>query len=280
MPTDYEAEYDNRARVPGYPAIFARWEQDSEKYRAATAASGHAELGIAYGGSARQFVDIFNAQADDPPVALFLHGGYWRAFEPRFFSFVAEGLNACDVTVAVAGYDLAPQVSIGEIVAQVRKSCLFLWERYSRRIRVFGHSAGGHLAACLLATDWPALDPTVPQDLVPAAYSISGLFDLAPFVHLKLNQDLRLDEEQARAQSPVLWAAPAGRIFEAVVGASESNEYLRQSRLIVDEWGRQGVRTRYAEIPGANHFTALDPLTDATSGMVRRIAELCRTDGA
>lgn len=276
MQIDYEAEYDNLARTPEHPAIIARWLKDSADYREEMKKAGRAELGISYGSSARQIVDVFNAASgDDPPVALFLHGGYWRARDPQTFSFVAKGLNAHNVTVALAGYDLAPQVSIGQIVEQVRKSCLFLWERYSRRIRVFGHSAGGHLAACMLATDWPSLDPTAPQDLVPAAYAISGLFDLAPFVHVKINADLKLDDREARAQSPVLWPAPAGRIFDAVVGGKESDEYHRQSRLIVDEWAKRGVRTRYGEIVGANHFTAIDPLSDPESDMVKRIVELC-----
>jgi len=281
MPIDYEAEYNNRARVPEYPAIFARWAADSADYRAATTAAGRAELGLPYGGSARQTVDIFDAaEADDPPVALFIHGGYWRAFEPQTFSFAAKGLNARNIAVAVAGYDLCPHVSMGQIVGQVRKCCLFLWERFGRRIRVFGHSAGGHLAACMLATDWRSLDPTAPVDLVPAAYSISGLFDLSPFVGLQMNQDLKLDEAEACAQSPVLWPAPAGRILDAVVGGAESAEYHRQSKLIVDEWANKGVLTRYGEIPGANHFTAIAPLADPGSGMVKRIAELCETANA
>ena len=87
---------------------------------------------------------------------------------------------------------------------------------------VFGHSAGGHLAACMLATDWKAAAPEISVDLVPAAYSISGLFDLAPLVGVTMNQDLRLDAEEARRVSPLFWPAPAGRIFDAVVGALES----------------------------------------------------------
>jgi arylformamidase len=276
MSIDYQAEYDNRARTPEHPAILERWRADSAAYRVATQKAARAKLGLSYGCSPRQIVDIFDsARCHDPPVALFVHGGYWRAREPETFSFVAKGLNARNVTVAVAGYDLCPQVSIGDIVTQIRKSVLFLWERYNRRIGVFGHSAGGHLAACMLATDWRALDPTTPHDLVPAAFAIAGLFDLSPFVDLQINADLKLDEKQARAQSPVFWPAPAGCILDAVVGENESAEYHRQSKLIVEDWAKKGVRTRYSQIAGANHFTAIDPLSDPDSEMVARIAELC-----
>lgn len=274
MPIDYEAEYNNRARVPEHPQIIARWQKDAAAYRNEMTEAGRAELGLPYGSSPRQVVDIFNAEGDDPPVVMFIHGGYWRAFEPQSFSHTARGLNPHGVTVAVVGYDLCPQVGIGDIVAQTRKACLFLWERFSRRVRVVGHSAGGHLAACLIATDWPSLDPTAPPNLVPAAYSISGLFDLAPFTQIAINADLKLDDKSARALSPLLWAAPAGLLFDAVVGSEESAEYHRQSKTIAGEWAKKGTRTRYGEIVGANHFTALDPLSDPQSDMVKRICEM------
>ena len=70
------------------------------------------------------------------------------------------------------------------------------------------------------------------------------------------------------------WPAPRGLVLDAVVGARESNEFLRQSRLIADEWGKAGVATRYEEIAEANHFTVLDPLTDPNSAMVARLLAL------
>jgi arylformamidase len=59
-----------------------------------------------------------------------------------------------------------------------------------------------------------------------------------------------------------------------VAGALESSEFLRQSRIIADAWSKSGVKTRYEEIAGTNHFTVLDPLADPTSAMTRRLAEL------
>ena len=275
---DYEKEYDNRARVPEHVDIFARWHRDAEAYRQA---SPNAELGLKYGPSERQFIDIFPAKNADAPVALFIHGGWWRTLHPREFSHSAAGLNAHGVTVAMAGYDLCPNVSIATITGQMRAACLFLWRKHHRRIMVFGHSAGGHLAACMLATEWKALDANLPNDcapndLVPAAYSISGVFDLLPLTHVSQNADLKLDDASARAASPILWHVPAGRTLDCVVGGIESAEFLRQSRDMVDTWGARGVATRYEEIPGANHFTVVDPLADPDSKMSKRIAELAK----
>jgi len=277
MPIDYEAEYNNRARVPEHPEIFARWAREAEDYRAEAMKERRAELGLSYGSSLRQFIDLFSARrAVTAPLALFIHGGYWRSLDPSLFSHMARGLNAHDVTVAVVGYDLCPEVTIAEIIEQIRHACLFLWLRTGQRMMIYGHSAGGHLAATMLATEWQARYPRAPPDLVPAAYSISGLFDLAPLVSIPMAQDLRLDESEARSVSPLFWPAPKGRPFDAVVGALESSEFLRQSRTIADSWGKAGAQTRYEAIPGTNHFTVIDALADPHSAMVGRLAELAR----
>ena len=278
MPVDYETEYNNRARVPEHPDIFARWAREAEDYRAEAMKERRAELGLSYGESLRQFIDLFSPRPGvTAPLALFIHGGYWRSLDPSLFSHMARGLNSRGVAVAVVGYDLCPEVTIAEIIEQIRHACLFLWLRTGRRMMIYGHSAGGHLAGAMVATDWHERYPKAPADLVPAAYSISGLFDLTPLVHVTMAQDLQLDDAQARQVSPLFWPAPAGRVFDAVVGGLESSEFLRQSRVIAEAWGKAGARTRYEEIAGTNHFTVIDALPYPQSAMVARLAELAQT---
>lgn len=277
MPVDYEVEYNNRARVPEHPQIFTRWEHEGAAYRAA---ARNAEFGLRFGPSPRQALDVFPAGGERSPLALFIHGGWWRSLEPTMFSQLAAGPNAHGITVAVTGYDLCPACSIGDIIEQMRAACLYLWRQRRQRIFVYGHSAGGHLAACLIATDWKTLAPDAPADLVPAGYALSGVFDLEPLAQISVNVDLKLDARSAHALSPLYWPVPAGRLLDAVVGSLESGEFLRQSRAIVDGW-RQGMAvTRYEEIAGANHFTVVDPLADAKSAMTRRVVELARQVGA
>ena len=278
-PIDYEKEYDNRGRVPEHPEIFARWQREAAAYRET---ARDAEFALAYGPSPRQTIDLFPAKDDDAmtPLALFIHGGWWRSLEPAMFSQVAAGPNARGVTVAVAGYDFCPQVSIATIIEEMRAACLWLWRRYGKRIFVYGHSAGGHLAACLLAQDWKAFASDAPADLVPAAYAISGVFDLSPLVHVSPNSDLRLDEAEARRVSPLHWKVPAGRTLDAVVGSLESSEFLRQSKIIAEGWRSRGVAARYEEIAGMNHFTIVDALSEPGSAMTRRVAELAQFTSA
>lgn len=268
---DYESEYDNRARVPEHPAIMAGWAADSEAYRLAA----NCEIGIRYGDSPRQVYDLFKPQvAAGDALVLFIHGGYWRGLSPDMFGHMAKGLNARGVPVAVAGYDLCPQVTIGEIIGQMRACVVALHERYQVPIVAVGHSAGGHLAACLLATDWSSVAPGTPAQVVRAAYGISGLYNLKPLTETSINADLKLSFDQCEHVSPFFWPAPSGLVLDAVVGAAESEEYLKQSRRIVDVWGLGGAITRYGEIPDANHFTVVAGLADRDSPMTRRIAEL------
>ncbi len=260
MSLDLEAEYNNRARVPEHPAIIASWAQESAAYR-----NLNPPREINYGAGERHTFDLFAAESDALPV-MFIHGGYWQALDKSFFSHMARGLNQLGISVAVPSYDLCPTVRIGDIVEQIRSACAVLGRETGTDIVVAGHSAGGHLAACMLAT----------EARVTAAYSISGLFELSPLVPTSINGALRLNDEEAEALSPLFWPAPEGKTLDAVVGGDESSEYLRQSAAIVRAWGEAGVQTRYEETDGANHFTAIAPLADPDSAMCQRLSRLTR----
>ena len=266
---NYETEYNNRARVPENPAIIAGWSRDAQAYREAHQAC-HKE--ISYGAGERNRIELFSGDGTGP-IVVFIHGGYWQALDGAFFSHLAGGLNAHGIDVAVPSYDLCPAVSIAEIIGEMRAASREL-ARLGRPLVVSGHSAGGHLAACMLATDWRAFDASLPEGLVTAAYAISGLFDLRPLVGTSINTALNLDDASARAVSPLFWKSPARGTLDAVVGGKESAEYFRQSRTIVDAWHAAGIATRFATIPDANHFTAIAPLADPNSPMTLRLKQL------
>jgi arylformamidase len=189
---------------------------------------------------------------------------------------MAKGPNAHGVDVGVVGYDLCPQVTVATIIEEMRAACLFLWRRLGKRITAYGSSAGAHLVACLVASDFSMLATDAPADLVPAGYAISGVYDVTPALQLSVNQDLRLTAEETRRVSPVLWRVPAGRRLDAVVGGLESSEFFRQAKAIVEAWSAQGVATRYEEIAGTNHFTVTDALADPSSAMTARVVELAQ----
>jgi arylformamidase len=265
---DYEVEYNNRARVREHPALISGWAKDAAAYR-----DQHAPQRLSYAPGSRNRIDVFHG--GDGPIVVFIHGGYWQALDGSFFSHCARGLSAHGVSVAVPSYDLCPSVTVDDIITQMRAACREL-AKLGRSLVISGHSAGGHLAACMLATDWTALDRSLPKNPVVAAYAISGLFDLVPLVETSINTALRLDQVTARAASPLFWQPPAGGSLDAVVGGSESAEYFRQSRGIVEAWGAAAVATRFGTVADANHFTAIAPLADPDSPMVLRLKQLAR----
>ena len=261
---DLETEYNNRARVPDHPAVMQRWRETAEAARAA-----RPPREIAYGPGPREVLDLFEA-GPDAPIAVFLHGGYWQALDKSWFSGIAPALLAHGVSLAIPSYDLCPDVRLGVILRQVRAAVDAVRERSGARPVVFGHSAGGHMAACMLS-----------EGRASAAVAISGVFDLAPLIPTSLNTALDLEAREAAALSPVHWpvpngSTPGGTVLDCLVGAEESPEFLRQSRMMADHWGGRGVETRYEALPGLNHFTVLDPLFDAESRVVARIADLAR----
>jgi len=266
---DYEAEYNNRARVPENPSIIAGWSRDAKAYREAH--QSHHKV-ISYGSGERNRIDLFSGDGAGP-IVVFIHGGYWQALDGSYFSHLAGGLNAHGIDVAVPSYDLCPTVSIDEIIGQMRAAAREL-AKLGRPLIVSGHSAGGHLAACMLATDWRAFDRSLPEGLVSAAHAISGLFDLRPLVTTSINTALKLDEASAKAVSPLFWKSPVRGTLDAVVGGNESAEYHRQSRTIVVAWEAAGIATRFGTIPDANHFTAIAPLADRNSPMTLRLKQL------
>ena len=168
------------------------------------------------------------------PLAMFIHGGWWRSLDPSMFSHMARGLNARGIMVAVVGYDLCPNVGIADIIEQMRRACVFLWQRYNRRMFVVGHSAGGHLAGAHgRRRTGPSLYPKAPADLVPAGYSISGVFDLSAAGWHHAEPGFAAHRRRPRASSrrhfgrsrPDAPSMPSSAV-------SNSSEFMRQSQLI------------------------------------------------
>jgi arylformamidase len=239
-----------------------RWKAESEAARAA-----RPPVEVPYGPGAREVMDLFEA-GEGAPVTVFLHGGYWQALDRSWFSWIAPALISRGVSVAIPSYDLAPSVRLGRILMQVRDALEAVRVRTGARPVVFGHSAGGHMAAAMLS-----------EGRASAALAISGVFDLEPLIPTSLNVALGLDEMEARALSVTHWPAPhgstpGGTTLDCWVGGEESGEFLRQSHDMAALWGARGVETRMEVVAGADHFTVLDQLGDARSAMVGRIVEM------
>jgi len=272
MQLDYEAQYNNRRRVPEFVDINARWCAASADYRAKAAA----QLDAAYGPGERQRYDLF-AAAEGAPLLVFIHGGYWQRGDRKDYAFIARELNHAGIAVALPSYSLCPAVSVLDIVGELRACLACLWQRLRVYPLLAGHSAGGHLTAAMLASDWSRI-AGVPSDLVRAGYAISGVFDLPPLLATSLDEALRLSPEAAHAASPMFWPPPPKeRSFAAAVGGLESEEFLRQSRELARAWRRAGVSAEDVVVAGTNHFTILEELVRPSSPMFKSVVTLARS---
>jgi arylformamidase len=265
-PAWYDAQYNNRARVPEFPAILQHWTDASAQARDGSAC----ELDLPYGSGPSARLDLFRAARPNAPVLVYIHGGYWRALDKRDQSFVAPPFVAAGAMVVVPNYALCPAVSIEHIVLQLVQALAWVHRHAAEfggdpsRIVVAGHSAGGHLAAMLLACDWRAVAADLPPNLVRAALSVSGVFELEPLRHAPfLAPDLRLTAASARRLSPARMPAPPGPLV-AIVGGDESEEFLRQNALIASAWGPQTVLA-CESVPGRHHMNVLHTLADPAS---------------
>jgi len=259
----FDAQYNNRARVPEHPEILARWSRASALSRDSLSR----RIDVAYGSGPAEKLDIFPTTSANAPVLVFIHGGWWRTLDKSEQSFIAPAFVHAGAMVVLPNYDLCPKVGIDDIAMQMVRALAWIWRNAAlyggdpNRIVVAGHSAGGHLASMVLCCDWKAVGSDLPKELVRKALSISGVFDLEPLRHTTfLQPDLRLTPESVRRLSPAGFAAPRGTLY-AVAGAEESEEFLRNNALIQSQWGRKTVPVSEA-LPGLNHFNVLHDLVE------------------
>jgi arylformamidase len=266
-----ERGYNNRAAVADHPRWLAYYPEASAETRAKLAP----RLDLRYGSGPKETLDLFAPSGRSRGTFVFIHGGYWRAFDKSDFSFVATPFVEQGLTVAVLNYDLCPGVSIATIVEESRRAVAWIAREGAAhgtnpsRIVVGGHSAGGHLTAMLFATDWPALGCA--ESPIAGGVSLSGLHDLAPLVQSSYNVDLKLDDAEAARQSPVFLTPRTRTPLVLAVGADETSEFVRQTQLLWEAWpqNRAAGATGPMLVPARHHFNVVVDYADATSALTR-----------
>jgi arylformamidase len=268
-----DAQYNCRGMVPDFDDQIAYWISQSELAQQKL----NPDLEIAYGPDDSDRLDIYPAADPDAPIMVFIHGGYWRAQDKREHAFPALGFVPAGITLISINYALAPAVRLTDIVRQCRAALVWVHRNASSfggdrsRIHVCGHSAGGHLTAMMLATDWTDQASGLPADMVKGGCPISGLYDLEPIRLSYLNADLHLDQPEAAAISPVL-AEPRGANWMIVTaGGLESAEFHRQQSGLVDKWRASGLAIEIVESPGMHHFNVVLQLGDPGSPLLSAV---------
>ena len=259
-----DAAYNNRAAEPGLETIKADWDRRS----LALYSRAKVDRDLAYGKAPRQRLDFFHAASKGRPTVAWIHGGYWQTNEKEPNAFIAEGLLAHDLNVALLEYTLAPRASMSQIVAEIRAAVAWLVGRMQSEfgtgegLVVAGHSAGGHLTAMAAGLSG-----------VTAALPVSGLFDLEPIRLSYLNTALKMDMTEAGANSPMKLPLPEVPVTVAV-GGTELPELMRQSEEFHAALQAAGRPTRKLIVPKASHFTILEEVARPSGTLAAELARL------
>ena len=261
---ELDESYANATYISGAEEYPPRWQKAAAAFREAL--GPRAELGVSYGPGDRQAIDIFHPEGPAKGTLIFVHGGYWKAFDRSDWSHLAEGALARGWNVAMPGYDLCPEVRISEITQQVARAVEKIAGRTFGPLALAGHSAGGHLVGRML-------DPLVLAEPVRARIErvapISPLAALGPLMKTSMNEILQLDEAEAAAESLTSMAVPREAAVQVWVGAEERPAFLEQAETLARAWG-----ARQVVVPERHHFDVIELLEDAESDIVRWLAGL------
>jgi arylformamidase len=274
---EIDAVYNPAATAPNADALIEGWFSRS----AAAVDELRGELGVKYGPTREEYCDVFRA-GHRTPVHLFVHGGYWRRFSARDHAFVARSLVAAGITTVVMNYALCPSVSLDEIVRQVRAAIAWTFTNARafgadpERLTISGHSAGGHLVAMALSTDWQG-DYELPAGIIKGAVAISGLYDLGFLPWSYVQPKVQATWDQVARLSPLHHLPASAPPLLVAVGEAETAEFRRQSRDFHATWRARGLPGSFLEVAGRNHFTVLEELERPDSELHTALVGLARS---
>jgi|GEM_PF-148048 len=270
-------QYSPRAQAPDHEKYFELWRVSGPAYRKNRVAE------VWFGETPGQSFDLFMPDgAANPPLHLFIHGGYWQALDKRNHAHMADAMLKAGIAVAMVNYDLMPEVDLTEILRQCRAAVARAHDvagdyGYDRdRMTVSGHSAGGHLSGALACTDWTEFRGDLPANLLKGSVPISGLFDLEPLSKTGMQRVFGFTADDIAMLSPINMR-PVSKIPVILsVGSLESPEFHRQSALFAEHMRVHGCPVSDVAMEGHHHFSIVEALTDPTAPLTAAIIELAK----
>ena len=272
--TDLDAQLSPSRLVESLDDELALYASRSAQARAAAAGYDGLHEGLSYGAHADEKIDLLLPDSDGlVPLMIYVHGGFWQQLSRRESVFAAQGIVARGGAFAAVGYTLAPHASLDDIVLQVRQAVAWLVQNATTfgldraRIVVSGSSAGAHLAALLLLTDWREF--ALPQPVIAGACLVSGVYDLAAVRESYVNEPLMLDQAQVARLSPLrqisAGEAYCGCPLALVYGDNETAEFKRESQCLARQLTASGSPVNALQIAGRHHFDVIADLDNAAT---------------
>jgi arylformamidase len=269
---EHEFQYNPQRAFPNF--------KDSQADRAGPNRAARTELksvlDISYGEHPLRKLDVFPAMsAGKAPVHVFFHGGYWRAQDKENFAFIAGALVPLGITTVIANYELCPASTLDGVVDSALAATEWTYRHIADyggdpdAVTLSGHSAGAHLGAEILATDWRqrGIDPA----FIKGAVLISGIFDPTPAIRTTVNAELNLTEEIARRHNveerdPIV-ACPVA----IIAGGLEPWQWVDQSFRYSHHLRRHGHDPEVHVLPGLNHFDIITQYLDREAPIMQAV---------
>ena len=274
---EIEQQYFLRGLRPDYDtAVIPLWIERSQ----ALIAKAKATLDIPYGPGERNKLDFFKAENPNGKTILYIHGGYWQRGDKSVYSFLAEYFLDKGYCVAIMNYPMCPIVRFSEIVHHARAAVIWLWRNAEslgvdqNQICAIGHSAGGHLTAEMIFTDWQQISDDLPNQILKSGIALSGIYDLEPLLYCSENKGLRLDEDEVAIASPMY--ADVDQIAPMLIGFgfNEPPDMHRQSKQLFEKLLNLKQPVELIEIANADHFDVVNVLGEKNSELFKQILHL------
>lgn len=284
-PSDWNDAYSNMSYSRTGPQLAEQWPVRSEALWEALTIGGRAGV-MHYAEKESSYCRWLKPSQDNQRpkgLLIFIHGGYWQAFSPRDFTYLAAGALARGLVVGLVGYPLCPSISMTGLVSHAAQGFEALAQEFADLpIILAGHSAGGQIITCLASRPEASPASVLPQITWPnlsrvrLLLSISGLPDLRPLLRTKMNEILKLNPKEAYDLSPIChepdWSRLSGDVhLTAWVGSLERPEFLRQNQILPLLWQGLGMKTSIVEDADRDHFTVIEGLVDPYSPMMNHI---------
>jgi len=213
-----------------------------------------------YGPTPIEALDIYRADGPDAPVAIFVHGGAWRAGSAADFAYQAEMFVRAGVHHVVLDFASVDELK-GDLMAmveQVRRAVAWVWRNAASfggdpdRIYLTGHSSGAHIGGCVATCDWSRFG--VPQTVLKGALLASGMYDLTPVRLSKRSEYVRFSDAVVEELSAIRHIDRLACPLVLAYGTHESPEFIRQSRDFAAAVAAAGKPVETIVAANYNHF--------------------------
>ena len=232
------------------------------------------ELDIPYGTTDRTKYDVYGTNLPkDAPVFVFIHGGYWQEGSKELAGFAAPVFVAKGIKVIIVGYDLCPNVRLGDITTQIKtviEQILKSASSNGNRVWVAGHSAGAHLAASLLY-DKLWLDKMMEYGylkLLKGVVLLGGIYNLKPLLGTTINNNLQLTKDEIEAYSfntidTKNYKPIKGLKVIAACGENDSPVFINETQECAQKLIKMVDNVEYIQLrENVDHFDLVERLTD------------------